>query len=181
MQIIKSCLCESELQRCPVCACALLCVNSSAHFADAKSTYCGARKSTGSRFAMAVCMQRPSSVKLASVKHELYHPLLPTLRKMDMDEVARRLPDEHSRTTTQCTRGESHRALDSVQCKIMKTIALSATFNLTSNVQRFTPDMFASARSTLHFPKKRLHCKVRHVCKSGLAKCFSQQIQHAQG
>ena len=143
-------------------------------FADAKSTYCGARKSTGSRFAMAACMQRPSSVKLASVKHELYHPLLPTLRKMDMDEVARRLPDEHSRTTTQCTRGESHRQ---TLCKIMKTIA---TFNLTSNVQRFTPDMFASARSTLHFPKKRLHCKVRHVCKRGLAKCSSEQIQHAQ-
>ena len=53
-----------------------------------------------------VYRERPSFVKLASVKHELYHPLLPTLRKMDMDDVARRLPDEHSRTSTPCNRGE---------------------------------------------------------------------------
>ena len=49
--------------------------------------------------------ERPSSVKLASVKHGLYHPLLPTLRRMDMDDVAKRLPQEHSRTSTPCTRG----------------------------------------------------------------------------
>ena len=53
-------------------------------------------------------MQRPSSVKLAGVKYELYHPFLPTLRRMDMDDVTNRLPHEHSRTTTMCTRGESY-------------------------------------------------------------------------
>ena len=50
---------------------------------------------------------RPSSVKLASVKHELYHPLLPTLRRMDMDDVVKRLPHEHTRTSTPCYRGGS--------------------------------------------------------------------------
>ena len=46
------------------------------------------------------------SVKLAGVKFELYHPALPTLRRMDMDTVSHRLPTEHSRTTTNCKRGQ---------------------------------------------------------------------------
>ena len=41
-------------------------------------------------------------VKLASVKEGLYHPGLPTLRRMDRDTTMHRLPDEHSRTTTSC-------------------------------------------------------------------------------
>ena len=66
-------------------------------------TYVRAR--THVRAAMASINDLSFSVKLAGVKHELYHPLLPTLRKMDMDDVAKRLPDEHSRTSTPCTRG----------------------------------------------------------------------------
>ena len=54
---------------------------------------------------MAMRYERPSSVKLASVKHELYHPRLPTLRRMDMDNTTHKLPTEHSRTTTACSRG----------------------------------------------------------------------------
>ena len=54
----------------------------------------------------AVNMRRPRSVKLAGVKHEIYHPSLPTLRKMDMDNVTCKLPDEHARTTTPCTHGK---------------------------------------------------------------------------
>ena len=54
---------------------------------------------------MAMRYERPSSVKLASVKHELYHPHLPTLRRMDMDNTTHKLPTEHSRTTTTCSRG----------------------------------------------------------------------------
>ena len=54
---------------------------------------------------MAMRYERPSSVKLASVKHELYHPHLPTLRRMDMDDTTHRLSTEHSRTTTTCSRG----------------------------------------------------------------------------
>ena len=54
----------------------------------------------------AVNMYRPRSVKLAGVKHEIYHPSLPTLRKMDMDNVTCKLSNEHARTTTPCTRGK---------------------------------------------------------------------------
>uniref|UniRef100_A0A8C8RUV0 Testis, prostate and placenta expressed n=1 Tax=Pelusios castaneus TaxID=367368 RepID=A0A8C8RUV0_9SAUR len=47
----------------------------------------------------------PRTVMLAGVKHRLFHPDLPTLRRMDMDSAGCRLPDEHSRTTTTCTKG----------------------------------------------------------------------------
>lgn len=39
-------------------------------------------------------------VMLAAVKEGLYHPKLPTLRRMDMDSATQKLPDEHCRTTT---------------------------------------------------------------------------------
>lgn len=48
---------------------------------------------------------RPMSAKLASVKDMLYHPNLPTFRQMDRDDVMRKLPTEHCRTTTTCSRG----------------------------------------------------------------------------
>jgi len=41
-------------------------------------------------------------VQLAAVKEGLYHPKLPTFRRMDMDTAAHKLPDEHCRTTSQC-------------------------------------------------------------------------------
>ncbi|XP_064398540.1 sperm microtubule inner protein 8-like [Halichondria panicea] len=50
--------------------------------------------------------ERPSSAKLAGVKFELYNPALPTLRRMSMDDVTKRLPTEHTRTSTPCNRGE---------------------------------------------------------------------------
>ncbi|KAL5467531.1 hypothetical protein EMCRGX_G031775 [Ephydatia muelleri] len=46
--------------------------------------------------------QRPPSVRLASVKHQLYHPQLPTLRRMSMDTVLHKLTTEHSRHITSC-------------------------------------------------------------------------------
>ena len=48
--------------------------------------------------------QYPSlkAVQLAAVKEGLFHPRLPTFRRMDMDTAAHKLPDEHSRTTTAC-------------------------------------------------------------------------------
>jgi hypothetical protein len=52
-----------------------------------------------------VIRRKPPSAKLPSVKEVLYHPALPTLRKMDRDEVLQKLPTEHSRTTTDCTKG----------------------------------------------------------------------------
>jgi len=42
--------------------------------------------------------------QLAGIKECLYHPSLPTLRRMDMDTIAHKLPYEHCRTTTPCTR-----------------------------------------------------------------------------
>jgi len=43
---------------------------------------------------------------LASVKEGLYHPMLPTFRRMDMDTAMHKLPEEHSRTTTPLTRSK---------------------------------------------------------------------------
>ena len=58
-------------------------------------------------------LELDSRVKLVSVKEGIYHPTLPSLRKMDMDSVKSVLPDEHSRLewvnsvnshwTTECT------------------------------------------------------------------------------
>ncbi|XP_053126508.1 testis, prostate and placenta-expressed protein isoform X2 [Hemicordylus capensis] len=42
----------------------------------------------------------PKKTMLAGVKGHLYHPFLPTLRRMDMDTMASKLTDEHSRTST---------------------------------------------------------------------------------
>ncbi|XP_076449301.1 sperm microtubule inner protein 8-like [Babylonia areolata] len=41
-------------------------------------------------------------VQLAAVKEGMFHPNLPTFRRMDMDTARHLLPDEHSRTTTTC-------------------------------------------------------------------------------
>lgn len=44
---------------------------------------------------------------LASVKDGLYHPMLPTFRRMDMDTAAHKLPEDHSRTTTPLNRSKT--------------------------------------------------------------------------
>ncbi|KAL8590035.1 hypothetical protein ACOMHN_007060 [Nucella lapillus] len=41
-------------------------------------------------------------VQLAAVKEGVFHPVLPTFRRMDMDDCRQMLTDEHSRTTTTC-------------------------------------------------------------------------------
>lgn len=43
---------------------------------------------------------------LAGVKDTLYHPRLPTLRRMEMDSMVHKLSDEHSRTSTPCDHSE---------------------------------------------------------------------------
>lgn len=45
-------------------------------------------------------------VQLAAVKDGLFHPNLPSFRRMDMDTAGHKLPDEHCRTTTSCGPGE---------------------------------------------------------------------------
>lgn len=44
--------------------------------------------------------------RLTAVKHTLYNPALPSLRRMSMDEVLGKLPEEHSRFTTPCSKGK---------------------------------------------------------------------------
>lgn len=43
--------------------------------------------------------------QLAGVKQQLYHPALPTLRRMDMDTTKACLTDEHCQSTTYCRKG----------------------------------------------------------------------------
>ncbi|XP_068697285.1 sperm microtubule inner protein 8-like isoform X2 [Montipora foliosa] len=43
-----------------------------------------------------------STRRLTAVKEVLYNPCLPTLRRMDMDEVLRKLTQDHSRHSTPC-------------------------------------------------------------------------------
>ncbi|XP_045298876.1 testis, prostate and placenta-expressed protein isoform X2 [Leopardus geoffroyi] len=44
--------------------------------------------------------------QLAGVKQQLYHPALPSLRRMDMDSVRACLSDEHCRSTTYCRKDD---------------------------------------------------------------------------
>jgi hypothetical protein len=43
--------------------------------------------------------------KLATVKKQLYNPKLPSIRRIERDEVLCRLPEEHCRHTTSFTEG----------------------------------------------------------------------------
>ncbi|CAH1778563.1 unnamed protein product [Owenia fusiformis] len=56
--------------------------------------------------------QYPSlrTVQLAATKEGLFHPRLPTFRRMDMDTAAHKLPDQHCRTTTACGPADFKRA-----------------------------------------------------------------------
>ncbi|KAJ1072786.1 hypothetical protein K5549_012012 [Capra hircus] len=45
--------------------------------------------------------------QLAGVKQQLYHPALPSLRRMDMDSVKACLSDEHCQSTTYCRKGRA--------------------------------------------------------------------------
>lgn len=47
--------------------------------------------------------------RLTAAKEVLYNPCLPTLRRMDMDDVLRKLTDEHSRHSTPCSKGDYER------------------------------------------------------------------------
>lgn len=49
---------------------------------------------------------RPNSVHLSGLKDMLYHPRLPSLRKMDQDTTLHQLADAHSRHNTYATRKE---------------------------------------------------------------------------
>lgn len=44
---------------------------------------------------------------LAGVKHQLYNPALPSLRRMDMDTVKGCLSDEHCQSSTYYSKGQA--------------------------------------------------------------------------
>ncbi|XP_068943693.1 sperm microtubule inner protein 8 [Petaurus breviceps papuanus] len=52
----------------------------------------------------------PKKNMLPGVKQQLYHPYLPTLRRMDMDTVIAKLPDEHCQSSTFCSKGDFNQA-----------------------------------------------------------------------
>ncbi|XP_020020234.1 sperm microtubule inner protein 8 [Castor canadensis] len=68
--------------------------------------------------------------QLASVKQQLYHPALPTLRRMDMDTVKACLSDEHCQSTTYCRKDEfdnAHFTLLGVPNKPLQCLDITAT------------------------------------------------------
>ncbi|XP_027261499.1 testis, prostate and placenta-expressed protein isoform X1 [Cricetulus griseus] len=67
---------------------------------------------------------------LAGVKDQLYHPGLPTLRRMDMDTIKGCLSDEHCQSSTYCTKDDFNRAhftLLGIPNKPLQCLDLSAT------------------------------------------------------
>ncbi|XP_044515291.1 testis, prostate and placenta-expressed protein [Gracilinanus agilis] len=52
----------------------------------------------------------PQKNMLPGVKQQLYHPYLPTLRRMDMDSVIGKLPEQHCRSSTYCNKDDFTRA-----------------------------------------------------------------------
>ncbi|XP_062033323.1 sperm microtubule inner protein 8 isoform X1 [Lepus europaeus] len=67
---------------------------------------------------------------LAGVKQQLYHPALPTLRRMDMDTVRACLPDEHCQSSTYCRKDEfdnAHFTLLGVPNKPLQCLDITAT------------------------------------------------------
>ncbi|XP_032469096.1 LOW QUALITY PROTEIN: testis, prostate and placenta-expressed protein [Phocoena sinus] len=68
--------------------------------------------------------------KLASVKQQLYHPALPSLRRMDMDSVRACLSDEHCQSTTYCCKDDFDNAyftLLGVPNKRLQCLDITAT------------------------------------------------------
>nr|KAF6408206.1 testis, prostate and placenta expressed [Molossus molossus] len=68
--------------------------------------------------------------QLAGVKQQLYHPALPSLRRMDMDSVRACLPDEHCQSTTYCRKDDFDNAyftLLGVPNKPLQCLDITAT------------------------------------------------------
>ncbi|XP_016062060.1 PREDICTED: testis, prostate and placenta-expressed protein [Miniopterus natalensis] len=55
--------------------------------------------------AILIPMERQRN-QLAGVKQQIYHPALPSLRRMDMDSVRACLSDEHCQSTTYCRKAD---------------------------------------------------------------------------
>lgn len=76
-----------------------------AHITDLVPWDCSSTQMyTSPAFLLPIEHQRHS---LAGVKQNLYYPNLPSLRRMDMDSVKGCLSNEHSRSSTFCTKGQA--------------------------------------------------------------------------
>ncbi|XP_036604083.1 testis, prostate and placenta-expressed protein isoform X2 [Trichosurus vulpecula] len=64
----------------------------------------------------------PKRNMLPGVKQQLYHPYLPTLRRMDMDTVIAKLPDEHCQSSSYCSKDDFNRAHFSMLAAPNKTL-----------------------------------------------------------
>lgn len=89
-----------------------------------------------------------ATVKLASVKGGLFHPNLPTFRRMDMDTAGHKLPDTHCRTTTSCGPVDFRRATTSLMTPPKKPLASAGITDTGRQLHRHytTPDELKQTR-----------------------------------
>lgn len=94
-------------------------------------------------------------LSLALLQEGMFHPKLPSLRRMDMDTTTQKLPDEHCRTTTSC--GPSN---DIVFRIILTCCSLNFDLNLNSgdfkdaNTGYFTASNKSYSGSVSYFGEK---------------------------
>ncbi|CAH1270508.1 TEPP [Branchiostoma lanceolatum] len=79
-------------------------------------------------------------VMLSSVKEGIYHPKLPSIRRMDMDTAGHRLPDEHCRTTTDIGPVDFSNATTTLQHPPNKTMSGLRITNTGKKTQRIKVD-----------------------------------------
>lgn len=87
-------------------------------------------------------------VMLAAVKEGLYHPRLPTLRRMDMDNATHMLSDEHCRTTTSCGPKDFHDASTSFFKNARKPLSGTRITETGHSLQKVVPNYPAGVTHT---------------------------------
>lgn len=88
-------------------------------------------------------------VQLAAVKDTLFHPHLPSFRRMDMDTAANKLPDEHCRTTTTCGPEDFKRATSTLFKPSKRRMSALAITETGKNLQKkyTTPEELMRSRT----------------------------------
>lgn len=89
-----------------------------------------------------------ASVRLAAVKEGLFHPNLPTFRRMDMDTARHKLPDEHCRTTTSCGPEDFGRATTTLLQPPKRSLTSAGITDTGRQLHRYytTPDELTQTR-----------------------------------
>ncbi|XP_022342141.2 sperm microtubule inner protein 8-like [Crassostrea virginica] len=88
-------------------------------------------------------------VQLAAVKEGLFHPRIPSFRRMDMDTAGHKLPDEHCRTTTTCGPEDFRRATSTMLEPPVKNMSGLEITSTGKQLHRHytTPDELKRART----------------------------------